>query len=217
MGPIDWRSVPDSSDGHAAPAPRRTTSRPRRPRFALPVDHHDDRVSERIEAFLEGPTRARRAAGGPGPTVRPTQRPLRLDTRTDWETALRQEDARSARYGRPCAVVVIEVCDVPAAELDRVIAVLGTVIRHEARETDRVARVAPGRFHVLLPETTAAEADVLAHRIRLSAGALLTLRGSPRLAVSVAAPRRGEALPAVLSRAIAALGDDQEAAARSSA
>lgn len=113
--------------------------------------------------------------------------------------------------------MVIELRDLPAGAVDRLAATLGSVIRHEARETDRVTRVGPVRFHVLLPETSAAEADVLAGRIR---DAALRKAGGPQpptVIASTAAPRRGETLAAALARAIGALADGQETAERSTA
>jgi GGDEF domain-containing protein len=50
---------------------------------------------------------------------------------------------------------------------------IGGAIRQQARETDRVTRVGPDRFHVLLPETLEAEATVLAERVRTACVALV--------------------------------------------
>lgn len=176
-------------------------------------------MSERIEAFLEGPTRARRRSrpAGQAQPVRVPRRPVPLDTRPDWDAALRLEDARSARYGRPCAVLVVELREVPAGAADRMARTLGSVVRHEARETDRVARVAALRFHVLLPETTAVEAEVLAGRIRDAARRELGGGQAPVVLTSGAAARRGEPLPAALERAVAALIDPDGAGERSTA
>ena len=211
--------MPETPDDQTLPAKRRAATRPRRPRFALPAEHHDERVSERIEAFLEGPSRARRRPRPAGTTqpARVPRRPIPLDTRPDWDAALRLEDARAARYGRPCAVLVVEIRDVAAGAVDRVATALGSVIRHEARETDRVTRVSPIRFHVLLPETGGADVDVLAGRIR---DALIRQVGGPRppmVATSSATPRRGESLPAALDRAVAGLADLELEAERSTA
>jgi hypothetical protein len=43
-------------------------------------------------------------------------------------------------------------------QLDRLAGPIGFTLRREARDTDRIARVAPNRFHVLLPETSEADA-----------------------------------------------------------
>lgn len=147
----------------------------------------DERTTERIEAFLDGPSRARRARRRP---VRSDglQRPrpvVPLDTRTDWERALRHEDARIARYARPASVLIVDVALAPAGGEDRFAGRIGAAIRAEARETDRVARVGPARFHLLLPETDEGEASTLADRIcRATRDAL---PGPPGRAVTVRA------------------------------
>ncbi len=79
---------------------------------------------------------------------------------------MRHEDARVARYGRPASVVVLDVVARLNGGEDRHMARVGSAIRAQARETDRVARVGPTRFHVLLPETDEPEATALAERIR---------------------------------------------------
>jgi hypothetical protein len=43
-------------------------------------------------------------------------------------------------------------------QIDRLAGPIGFTLRREARDTDRIARVAPNRFHVLLPETSEADA-----------------------------------------------------------
>ena len=89
-----------------------------------------------------------------------------MDTRTDWDIALRHEDARVARYGRPAAVLAVRLRMLTTGAVDHYATRIGGAIRHQARETDRVTRFGPDRFHVLLPETLEAEASVLAERVR---------------------------------------------------
>jgi hypothetical protein len=96
-----------------------------------------------------------------------------MDTRADWDIALRQEDARVARYGRPAAVLAVRLRMAPSERTDHYAARVGGAIREQARETDRVTRVAPDRFHVLLPETLEAEATVLADRVRTACMAVI--------------------------------------------
>lgn len=127
-----------------------------------------------------------------------------LDTRPDWEAALRHEDARIARYGRPASILVIEVgVPDPIAE-DRIAARVGAVIREHARETDRVTRVSRTRFQLLLPETAQAEARSLAERVRRSCEAWGTHGpGLPvRIAAVAAAPPRGGTLTDALQHAL---------------
>lgn len=159
----------DPSERSEPRRPRGAAARSsRRPRFSLPADLHDERTNERIEAFIDGPRRERRARPRhlrSGALQRP-RKVIPLDTRTDWDVALRHEDARVARYGRPASILVLDVRPAQAGLEDRLAARVGTVIREHARETDRVARVGPTRFHVLLPETSETEAAVLAERVR---------------------------------------------------
>lgn len=71
-----------------------------------------------------------------------------------------------ARYGRPAAVLIVDIIGPAAGRIDQAAADVGWRIRHQVRETDRVARVAAGRFHILLPETVEPEAAALGERIR---------------------------------------------------
>jgi hypothetical protein len=96
-----------------------------------------------------------------------------MDTRTDWDIALRHEDARVARYGLPAAVLTVRLRMTSSGAVDQYALRIGGAIRHQARETDRVTRVGPDRFHVLLPETLEAEATVLADRVRMACVALV--------------------------------------------
>jgi GGDEF domain-containing protein len=165
----------------------------------LPVDHADDAgVSERIEAFLDNRPPARRTRRRqPRPEVaRAPARPRKLDTRTDWDAALLHEDARVARYGRPVSVLVVGLDLASSGTPDHLAPAIGIAIRSAARETDRVARVGPGRFHILLPETEEAEAAAVAERIRMTCG-------DHPIHVASASPSRGQTLIDALALAIA--------------
>ena len=132
-----------------------------------------------------------------------------LDTRPDWEAALRHEDARLARYGRAASVLVVDLqLTTPGAE-DRVAAEVGAVIRELARETDRVARVSLTRFHVLLPETLEPEATALAERVRQTCASSVSTSqaGGLTIAASAASPARGATLVDALRRAQERLAD----------
>ncbi len=181
---------------------------PRRTRFALPTDHHDERTSERIEAFLDGPVRERRSRPRHlrAEALRRPRRTVPLDTRTDWEAALRHEDARLARYGRPASVLIVDLRPAEAGMEDRLAARVAVTIRDHARETDRIARVSPTRFHVLLPETSEPEADVLAERVQAtcrswgSVGPGLPLQVTTAAATPVGGGTLAEALHAAQTR-----------------
>ncbi len=132
----------------------------------------DDRTAELIEAFLDGPppqAGQRKATGRPrGRRRRDTRqrRPFQLDSLEDWAFALRHEGARATRYGRATSVLVVEPAGVePADASEGIAARVSAAIRVEARETDRVVRVGPAGFRLLLPETEARAAEVLAARL----------------------------------------------------
>lgn len=159
--------------------PRPQPARPRRPRRFIVRDHEDHRVDEKIQAFLAGPKPSRsRARKAPPKPRRPA---LPLDTRTDFAAALRLESARAERYGRPVSIVAVAFAPAgdgadsaadattgvdTARSVDRLAGPIGSTLRREARDTDRVARVAPDRFHVLLPETGATDAERFVERVR---------------------------------------------------
>ena len=138
-------------------------------RFSLP-DLADERVDEAISSFLTGPEQRR---GRPGPLSRPVAggNPFAaLETRIAWMEAFRRETARSIRYRRPSAVMVI--AGEPAVETteaagwpSRVAAPIAHVIQRGIRETDLVTRTGEARFQVLLPETTGREASHIAERV----------------------------------------------------
>jgi Diguanylate cyclase, GGDEF domain len=160
----------------------------------MPVELHDERVGEVIEAFLDGPperprrvarTRVRRDK------LRSIRKPATMDTRHDWESALCHEDARLARYGRPAGILVVRVHPWIPGTIDRLALRVGALIREHVRETDRVTRAAPDRFHVLLPETGEAEAAVLGERIRDACSDLLVARNGHALQVLTAAVSPG--------------------------
>lgn len=180
----------------------------------LPAEHHDERVGDSIEAFLEGPPVR---AGRPGRKKRPRpdllraiRRPVPMDTRTDWDLALRHEEARVSRYGRPAAVLVIRVRMDGSGAVDRYAARVGAIVREHARETDRVTRAGPDRFHVLMPETVEAEAMALAERVRDGCADLLPGRPGVDLEIlaATASPSRGRSLHDALH--IAQLGVTDE-------
>jgi len=160
-------------------------------RFSLPADHHDDRAGERIEAFLEGPpVRARRTPRSRHLRPDGLRRPraaVPMDTRADWEIAFRHEEARVARYSRPAAVLAVRLRMGKNGAADLYAGRVGGAIRQQARETDRVTRVGPDRFHVLLPETAEAEATVLAARVRSACVAVMPGAAASDVEIIVAA------------------------------
>lgn len=83
------------------------------------------------------------------------------------------EDLRVQRYHRPATVVIFELGGLDrlidrlgAEAADRVVPALSDTMRRLARDVDHVARLAPGRFGVLLPETDEISAINYVERVR---------------------------------------------------
>ena len=100
----------------------------------------------------------------------PRPEPGSLET---WRTWLAEETARTARYHRPSTVVVVELSGLdrlaervgPAAASRLLPPVVDTLRRH-ARAADRLARLGPTRFGLLLTETDEVQAINYVERIR---------------------------------------------------
>ena len=194
------------------PSRRRAPRRGKRARFVLPAEHHDEdeRADEVIEAFLDGPPESVRKVSRARPRrvdLRAVRGPVPMDTRADWDTALRHEDARLARYGRPATILVIRLVLPTAAVADRIAGRVGAIVREHIRETDRVTRTSPNQFHVLLPETEEPEGDILAERIRDACAEQIVLRSGRGLEIRAAAvsPGSGETLRDALRVALEAV------------
>ncbi|HEX5591506.1 MAG TPA: hypothetical protein VFX65_14535 [Candidatus Limnocylindrales bacterium] len=178
-------------------------------RFSLP-DLADDRVEESIHAFLTGPQRSRGRSEGHAP--RPHGDPLAgLTTRLDWMDALARESARSRRYRRPAAVMIVAA--EPASSrrpvdgwLARVAGPIAHAVHRGLRETDLVARTSEATFQVLLPETTAREASRVAARVAADCDIWLRAIDAP-VAIRTASAATGPdtTLEAALDRARASI------------
>jgi diguanylate cyclase (GGDEF)-like protein len=107
------------------------------------------------------------------PVHAPTDAESGFDLPAAWSRWLDDEDARIRRYRRSATVVLVEI-----EGLERLIERLGDdttgrlvppvakSLRHHARETDRFARLAVGRFGVLLLETDEIQAINYVERVR---------------------------------------------------
>jgi len=203
--PID--ETPATSAPASPPKPRRAR------RFVLPENHHDERTDARIEAFVHGApgVTARSTNGSTGPDAMPSpvrpRHPFTLDTRTDWTTAIRHEDARHARYGRPASVLLIELGgSVGGPALDRFALAVADLIRSHARETDRAVRLAQGSFRVLMPETGGRAARAAADRVERAFRETPAGRTAGQvLTIEVASPSRARSLRDSLAEAEAKL------------
>jgi diguanylate cyclase (GGDEF)-like protein len=83
------------------------------------------------------------------------------------------EDQRIQRYRRPATIVMVEVEGLDRlvdrlgdAAIDRLIPAVADSLRRNARTADHVARLATGRFAVLLPETDEVQAINYVERVR---------------------------------------------------
>lgn len=179
-------------------------------RFSLP-DLADERVDEAISSFLKGPEQRR---GRPGPPVASASNgnPFSgLETRIAWQEAFRRETARSVRYRRPSAVMVIvgepTVASPEAAGwLGRVAGPIAHVVQRGIRETDLVTRTGDARFQVLLPETTGREATHIAERVVADCEVWLrAVRAPIRLRVASSGTSAHTTLEAALARALDAI------------
>lgn len=92
-----------------------------------------------------------------------------------WSRILGDEAARIKRYHRAATVVMIELdgLDRFVERLghdagDRIVPAVADTIRRLARDADHVARLGPGRFGVLLPETDDVAAINYVERVRRS-------------------------------------------------
>jgi GGDEF domain-containing protein len=187
----------------AKPAPKR------RSRRFVALESDDHQVSEKIEKFLSGP-RVRNRTRHPRPAAPGRGGDSVLDTRTDFTAALNREAARSERYGRPATVIAVEFeLAAPVAtmtdhqlgrEIDRLAGPIAFTLRREARDTDRIARIAPNRFHVLLPETGEGDARSYVDRARQACEIWFTGAAlSVNLRIEAASTGRGRSLTDALA------------------
>lgn len=96
-----------------------------------------------------------------------------LHTKSVLMAVLEKEIQRSERFGRPFALILLDVdhlADINAKHGygagDRVIERIGIIVRKYFREHDWVARFAGDAFAILLPETSREHAEQLGERVR---------------------------------------------------
>jgi diguanylate cyclase (GGDEF)-like protein/PAS domain S-box-containing protein len=89
-------------------------------------------------------------------------------------TQLKSEMDRASRYHRPLSLLMMDLDDFKNyndgyghLEGDKVLAALGTMIRNDTRRTDSAYRYGGEEFAVILPETPARYAWVIAERLRI--------------------------------------------------
>ncbi len=90
-----------------------------------------------------------------------------------WSRIIADEEARIRRYHRPATVVLIEIeglerlaSRLGPASVDRIVPAVADTLRRGTREADHIARLATGRFAILMPETDEVLAINYVERIR---------------------------------------------------
>ena len=99
---------------------------------------------------------------------------------------------RSRRYHRPLALLMIDIDHFKAVNDryghdvgDQVIAGVAKICMDGKRHSDVVGRMGGEEFAVLLPETSSAEAAVVAERLRIAVSMLVLPIGDPTPSVSI--------------------------------
>lgn len=151
---------------------------------ALIVAARRRRQAAAVRATLAAPAAAPRTAGFGAPgtprTIEPTPGAgLFTDGLTGlllpvpFARVMADEDARIQRYRRPATIVMVEVEGLDRlverlgdSAIERLIPAVADSLRRNARESDHVARLAAGRFAILLPETDEVAAINYIERVR---------------------------------------------------
>jgi diguanylate cyclase (GGDEF)-like protein len=127
----------------------------------------------------------------------------------EWNRIIGDEDARFKRYGHPATIVIIEldgldrlITALGREAGDRILPAVADALSRNARGADHLARLGPGRFGILLPETGEVAAVNYVERVReacelwLEAGAIAL-----ELAIGWASPGSETSLSDALSAA----------------
>ena len=179
-------------------------------RFSLP-DLADERTDEAISAFLSGPERRRGRPDGGSVTMAEAGPFTDLAGRLAWNEALNRESARSRRYQRPAAIVVIAAGSTANAAvadgwLARVAAPIAHAVRRGVRDADLVTRTATATFQILLPETTELQATRFAERVVADCDIWLRAMSAPvHLRAAAAGTSAEETIEDALERALQAI------------
>ena len=143
----------------------------------------------------------------------------RLPGRRTLLLQLEDEIARAARFRRPLSLLFLDVQhfrrlteQYGQAAVDGVLQRLAILLLSSAREGDTTARVADDRFALLLPETDAAGAVIVADRLRSEIAAMAfgeesgrPFRVSARTGAATLGPERAETTAALIAHAEASL------------
>ena len=136
-----------------------------------------------------------------------------LHNRRYFHETLAREVARAGRYGRSLALVILDIDDFKAIndEIghlagDAVLSEVAKRLRAVVRSADIACRVGGDEFAVILPESSAADAEQLYHRVRRAvAAAPVEQAGHMDLSGGIAERLDGEDPPTLFERADEAL------------
>jgi GGDEF domain-containing protein len=151
------------------------------------------------------------------PTPLPTDPETGFELPGTWARWLEDEDARIRRYRRSATVVLVEIDGLDTLverlgpeTVGRIVQPVAVSLRGHARETDRLARLAVGRFGVLLTETDEIQAINYVERIRVACDAWLEAGGVPsRLLIGWAEANNRRSIDAALQSAEDRLSADR--------
>jgi diguanylate cyclase (GGDEF)-like protein/PAS domain S-box-containing protein len=117
-----------------------------------------------------------------------------LFNRRHFEQALELEVERAARYGAPGAVLLIDLDNFKEVNDtfghmagDDLLKGIGGLLRHRMRHTDTLARVGGDEFALLLPQTGAEQAQVVADEIVKALGRQTAVLASQSIRITVSA------------------------------
>jgi diguanylate cyclase (GGDEF)-like protein len=147
------------------------------------VQKSRQRAAAAAPLTTNGPRPIMGVPASPAGNGRPFVPPTPSDTATDaltgllvpaaWSRTISDEEARIRRYHRPATIVLIEIeglerltSRLGPSSVERIVPAVADTLRRGAREADHVARLATGRFAILMPETDEVLAINYVERVR---------------------------------------------------
>ena len=154
------------------------------------------------------------------PTPVPSDPETGFDLPGSWARWLDDEDARVRRYHRSATVVLVEIEGLPTLverlggdTVGRIVPPVAQNLHRHARQSDRIARLAVGRFGIVLAETDEIQAINYVERIRSACDAWLAAGGVPtRLLIGWAEANHSRSMDAAVRAAEDRLNADRESA-----
>ncbi len=218
VAPRSAAATADATEPRKATAPSRAWDRRQSgaPTTEAPVAGSS--FAPATEGFVD--RRGLPGADDPGST-----RAIPILSKREWDDTIRHEAARWHRHGRSVAMLAVRIA--PASEAvapvdpparastarydpqaaERYSVPLGDALRRRARSSDRVARLAPDAFSVMLLETGEAGAAAYAERIRSSCEPWIrAVPGDLSLRIGLAVPRLGDSIEGAADESFSQVG-----------